>query len=147
MRTEAFDYPLPDSQIAQSPIEPRDASRLLLLDRERGAISHHRFRELPALLAPGDLLVLNDTRVLPARLVGVKPTGGRAEALLLRDLGGDRWEAMVFPGRRLDVGTRILFGDGALEAEVLARDPAGTRVLALRGRDGKDVPALIHQLG
>src|SRR2546427_3542242 len=137
MRTEAFDYPLPDSQIAQSPIEPRDASRLLVLDRARGTISHHCFRELPDLLAPGDLLVLNDTRVLPARLVGTKPTGGRAEALLLSDQGDDRWEAMVFPGRRLDVGARILFGDGALEAEVLSRDPGGTRILQFHAGEGE----------
>src|SRR5258708_356946 len=138
MRTESFDYPLPESQIAQSPIEPRDASRLLVLDRQTGVVSHRAFRELPRLLAPGDLLVLNDTRVLPARLVGAKPTGGRAEALLLRDLGGDRWESMVFPGRRLGGGARILFGDGALEAEGRARDPAGTRGLAPRapGRGG-----------
>src|SRR5712692_1148538 len=147
MRTESFDYPLPDSQIAQSPIEPRDFSRLLVLERRSGAVLHRVFRDLPELLAPGDLLVLNDTRVLPARLVGAKPTGGRAEALLLRDLGGDRWEAMVFPGRRLDVGARIVFGDGALEAEVLARDAAGTRVLALRARTGEDVSTLIHRLG
>src|SRR2546427_2159886 len=146
MRTEAFDYPLPDSQIAQSPIEPRDASRLLVLERRSGAVSHRVFRDLPDLLAPGDLLVLNDTRVLPARLVGAKPTGGRAEALLLRDLGGDRWEAMVFPGRRLDVGARILFGGGVLEAEVVGRDPSGTRVLQFRaGEEG--VPALLHRLG
>jgi S-adenosylmethionine:tRNA ribosyltransferase-isomerase len=147
MRTEEFDYPLPETQIAQSPVEPRDASRLLRLDRKTGAVSHHRFRDLPDLLAPGDLLVRNDTRVLPARLIGVKPTGGRAEALLLRDLGGDRWEAMVFPGRRLDVGARLLFGDGALEAEVIARDPSGTRMLQLRARVVEDVPALLHQLG
>src|SRR5689334_540969 len=148
MRTEAFDYPLPEAQIAQSPIEPRDASRLLLLDRERGTISHHRFRDLPSLLAPGDLLVLNDTRVLPARLIGVKPTGGRAEALLLRDLGGDRWEAMVFPGRRLDVGARIMFGArNELQAEVLERDPSGTRVLQFVVDEGEDVPGLIHRLG
>jgi S-adenosylmethionine:tRNA ribosyltransferase-isomerase len=147
MRTEAFDYPLPEDRIAQSPIEPRDASRLLLLDRKRGTISHHRFRELPELLAPGDLLVRNDTRVLPARLVGAKPTGGRAEALLLRDLGADRWEAIVFPGRRLDLGARIRFGDGALEAEVAGRDPSGTRVLQFRSGAAEDVPALIHRLG
>ena len=147
MRTESFDYLLPESQIAQSPVEPRDASRLLVLDRQLGEVSHHAFRDLPGLLAPGDLLVLNDTRVLPARLVGAKPTGGRAEALLLRDLGGDRWEAMVFPGRRLDVGARILFGDGAVEAEVLSRDPGGTRVLQFRARGAEAVPALLHRLG
>src|SRR6476469_6951173 len=146
MRTESFDYPLPEDRIAQSPIEPRDASRLLVLDRRSGAVAHHAFRDLPGLLAPGDLLVLNDTRVLPARLVGAKPTGGRAEVLLLRDLGGDRWEAMVFPGRRLDVGARILFGEGALEAEVVGRDPSGTRVLQFSSDTG-DVPTLIHRLG
>src|SRR5439155_22306532 len=148
MRTEEFDYPLPESQIAQPPVEPRDASRLLVLDRRTGAIAHHAFGDLPALLAPGDLLVLNDTRVLPARLIGMKPTGGRAEALLLRDLGGDRWEAMVFPGRRLDVGARISFGEsGELQAEVLGRDPSGTRLLQFSSEAGEDVPALIHRLG
>jgi S-adenosylmethionine:tRNA ribosyltransferase-isomerase len=147
MRTESFDYPLPEDRIAQSPIEPRDASRLLVLDRRSGAVAHHAFRDLPGLLAPGDLLVLNDTRVLPARLVGAKPTGGRAEVLLLRDLGGDRWEAMVFPGRRLDVGARIVFGEGALEAEVHSRDPGGTRVLQFRADGDEDVPALLHRLG
>src|SRR5713101_6113565 len=129
MRTEEFDYPLPEDRIAQSPIEPRDASRLLVVNRAAGSISHRVFRDLPDLLDPGDLLVRNDTRVLPARLVGTKPTGGRAEALLLRDRGGDRWEAMVFPGRRLDVGARILFGGGALEAEVVERERSGTRLL------------------
>jgi S-adenosylmethionine:tRNA ribosyltransferase-isomerase len=147
MRTEEFDYPLPEHRIAQSPLDPRDASRLLMLDRRTGRVSHHVFRDLPELLAPGDLLVRNDTRVLPARLIGRKPTGGRAEALLLADRGGDRWEAMVFPGRRLDVGARLLFDDGELGAEVLARDPAGTRLLQFRARDGADVPALIHRLG
>jgi len=147
MRTESFDYPLSECRIAQSPIEPRDASRLLVLDRQSGRVAHHAFRDLPELLAPGDLLVLNDTRVLPARLVGTKPSGGRAEALLLCDLGGDRWEAMVFPGRRLDVGARIRFGDGALEAEVLARDPGGTRTLQFRANEGETVPALLHRLG
>src|ERR1051326_6880187 len=126
MRTEEFDYPLPESQIAQAPVEPRDASRLLLLDRQTGAMAHHAFRDLPSLLAPGDLLVLNDTRVLPSRLIGVKPTGGRAEALLLRDLGGDRWEAMAFPGRRLDVAARILVGArGELAAERVEGGPRG----------------------
>jgi S-adenosylmethionine:tRNA ribosyltransferase-isomerase len=147
MRTEAFDYPLPENRIAQSPVEPRDASRLLVLDRRGGAVSHHQFRDLPSLLEPGDLLVRNDTRVLPARLIGVKPTGGRAEALLLRDLGGDRWEAMVFPGRRLDVGARILFGEGALEAEVVSRDLSGTRVLQLSVASGESVSARLHRLG
>jgi S-adenosylmethionine:tRNA ribosyltransferase-isomerase len=147
MRTESFDYPLPESQIAQSPVEPRDASRLLVLDRRTGEVQHRSFRDLPELLAPGDLLVLNDTRVLPARLVGAKPTGGRAEALLLRDQGGDRWEAMVFPGRRLDVGARLLFGEGVLEAEVLSRAAGGARVLQFSARGDDDVAALLHRLG
>ncbi len=120
---------------------------MLVVNRADGSISHRVFRDLPCLLDPGDLLVRNDTRVLPARLAGTKPTGGRAEALLLRDLGGDRWEAMVFPGRRLDVGARILFGDGALEAEIVSRDAAGTRVLQFRAEAEADVAALIHRLG
>lgn len=128
MNVDAFDYPLPEDRIAQRPVEPRDASRLMLLRRSTGEISHHTFRDLPELLDPKDVLVVNDTRVLPARLIGSKvPTGGRVELLLLRRETYDTWEALVRPGRRLPPGTRVTFGDGRLTAEILETTPAGGR--------------------
>src|SRR5437667_10687109 len=129
MRLEAFDYPLPPERIAQSPIEPRDASRLLVLRRETGAIEHRRFREVVELLEAGDLLVMNDTRVLPARLMGRRRSGGRVEALLLERRAPGVWEALVKPGRRIDVGEDLEFAEGALAAEVLERYPSGSRLL------------------
>lgn len=128
MNVDAFDYPLPEDRIAQRPVEPRDASRLMLLRRSTGEISHHTFRDLPELLDPKDVLVVNDTRVLPARLIGSKvPTGGRVELLLLRRETYDTWEALVRPGRRLPPGTHVTFGDGRLTAEILETTPAGGR--------------------
>jgi S-adenosylmethionine:tRNA ribosyltransferase-isomerase len=141
MRTDYFDYSLPQELIAQTPIEPRDHSRLLVAHRPDGAIEHHRFYELGEYLRRGDLLVANESRVLPARLIGRKvPSGGRVEALLLRPLpqpgeeGEPRtWEALVSPGRRIHDDTRLGFGDlnaGLyLEAEVVSRTELGGRVL------------------
>src|SRR6058998_3183826 len=124
MRTEEFDYPLLETQIAQSPGEPRDASRLLLLDRKTGAIAHHHFRDLPELLNPGDLLVLNDTRVLPARLVGKRErTGGKWEGLFLRQTPDGLWELLAQTRGRPAAG------------EVIAVEPGPLR-LTLRGRTG-----------
>lgn len=118
MKTSDFDFQLPEELIAQTPLERRDASRLLTLDRESGAIEHHHFYDLPRFLRPGDCLVLNDSRVLPARLIGHRPTGGACEVLLLVDRGGDLWECLVRPGRKLKPGTRVIFGDGQLTATV-----------------------------
>lgn len=131
-----YDYDLPPELIAQTPVEPRDASRLMVVERATGAISHHRFRDIKTLLRPGDLLVINDTRVLPARLHGRRPTGGAVELLLLRRLADGRWEAMGRPGRRLRPGTpvRLLDHDGELTDEtvlVAGRTDDGLFVLEL----------------
>jgi S-adenosylmethionine:tRNA ribosyltransferase-isomerase len=123
MRLSDFDYLLPESLVAQEPIEPRDASRLLLLPRREGAPRHLCFPDLAGLLAPGDLLVLNDTRVLPARLVGRKASGGRCELLLLEPLGGPRWRAMGQASKPLRAGGQLSFG--GLAAEVEAADGEG----------------------
>ena len=106
MKTTEFDYELPPELIAQTPIKPRDASRLMVVDRRTGEITHHHFRDLPELLRLGDLLVHNESRVIPARLFARKPTGGKAEILLLRQRTGDTWETLV-RGRRVRVGTRL----------------------------------------
>ncbi|MBS1385286.1 MAG: tRNA preQ1(34) S-adenosylmethionine ribosyltransferase-isomerase QueA, partial [Flavonifractor sp.] len=130
MKTADFDFYLPEELIAQTPLERRDASRLLVLDKNTGARRHMHFYDLPALLRPGDCLVLNDSRVLPARLVGHRvPGGGAAEVLLLIDRGDKVWECLVRPGRRLKPGARISFGDGALTAEVLEVCEGGNRLV------------------
>jgi S-adenosylmethionine:tRNA ribosyltransferase-isomerase len=116
--TSDLDYELPDGLIAQAPAEPRDASRLMVLDAAAGTIEHHNFRELPIFLRPGDALVLNETKVLPARLKARKPTGGEVELLFLRDLGPDRnntWEVLARPAKRLKAGLRLLAGDATLD--------------------------------
>jgi S-adenosylmethionine:tRNA ribosyltransferase-isomerase len=112
-----LDYELPEVLIAQSPAEPRDASRLMVVDVRRGTISHHTFRDLPRFLLPGDALILNETKVLPARLEARKPTGGEVELLFLRDLGPDRgaWEVLARPSKRLKAGLMLLAGGDRLE--------------------------------
>jgi S-adenosylmethionine:tRNA ribosyltransferase-isomerase len=116
--TSELDYELPEDLIAQSPTEPRDASRLMVVDVRRGTIAHHTFRDLPRFLLPGDALVLNETKVLPARLDAKKPTGGEVELLFLRDLGPDRggaWEVLARPSKRLRSGLGLLAGGDRLE--------------------------------
>lgn len=133
LRTEDFDYELPEELIAQRPVTPRDASRLLVADKRTGRLQHKTFRDLPEFLAPGDVLVRNDTRVIPARLLGVKaPTGGRVELLLVRRLSRDTWEALVRPGRRVAPGAVLSFGDGLLTAQVLERTEGGGRIVRFR---------------
>ncbi len=127
MKTGEFDYHLPPEAIAQEPAEPRDSSRLLVLDRSTGELHETVFRQIVDYLRSGDVLVLNDTRVIPARLHGRKPTGGRCEVFLLRDLGGGRWEALVRPARRLKPGSEVLVGD--VKLKVIERTPEGTRVV------------------
>ena len=127
MKTSDFDFHLPEELIAQTPLERRDASRLLTLDKTTGSISHHRFCDLPSFLQPGDCLVLNDSRVLPARLIGHRPTGGACEVLLLVDKGEDLWECLVRPGRKLKQGAQVIFGDGKLTATVEAELEDGKR--------------------
>jgi len=132
-----FDYDLPQEMIAQTPIEPRDSSRLLVLHRATGAMEHRHFHDIGAYMRPGDLLIANQSRVIPARLLGKRAeTGGAVEVLLLAerpDLGADYWETLVRPGRRLREGSRILFSDesGAelLRGEILQRTNAGGRIV------------------
>ena len=118
MLVSELDYELPEDLIAQDPAEPRDASRLMVVDVGRNTIAHHTFRDLPDFLRPGDALVLNETKVLPARLEAKKPTGGKVELLFLRDLGPDRggtWEVLAKPSKRLRTGLRLLAGEDRLE--------------------------------
>ena len=120
MKTSDFDYELPEELIAQTPVEPRDHSRLLVYHRSTGRIEHKHFYDVVDYLRPGDALVSNETRVTPARLLGVKEdTGAPVEVLLLRRLSTAEWEALVRPGRRLKPGTRCVFGDGLLACEIL----------------------------
>ena len=142
-----FDYNLPPELIAQEPLPERDASRLLVLDCRTGQTSHRSFRDLPALLARGDLLVANRSRVIPARLLGRRARGGEAEILLLRDRGEGRWEAMVRPGRHLRPGQRVTIDDDlsvVVESEALRED--GRRQVRLLSRR-RDIDAAVERLG
>lgn len=126
MKTSDFYYDLPQELIAQTPIEKRDTSRLMTLDRVSGATGHHHFYDLPDFLNPGDCLILNDSRVLPARLVGQRlPGGGICEVLLLNDKGDKVWECLVRPGRKLKPGAQVSFGEGRLTATVEAEASGG----------------------
>ena len=151
MKTSDFNYELPPELIAQTPIQRRDASRLLVLDKNTGAWQHRHFYDLPEYLRPGDCLILNNSRVLPARLLGHRlPGGGACEVLLLIDRGQKTWECLVRPGKRMRTGAKLSFGDGELTAEVveeltdpesgdgLPRREAGwLRRLTLRGPENR----------
>jgi S-adenosylmethionine:tRNA ribosyltransferase-isomerase len=145
LRVDDFDYDLPEGAIAQIPAEPRDASRLLVLDRTTGQIEHARFRDVGRWLSPGDLLVVNDSRVLPARLVGMRASGGAAEILVLRPLDDPfRWEALVRPSRRLPAGSVVTLrsGDRVEVGERLADDTRSIRF----ERDGHKVMAAAGEM-
>ena len=130
MKTSDFYYDLPPELIAQTPLEKRDESRLLCLDKATGEWSHHHFYELPDFLRPGDCLILNNSRVLPARLLGRRlPGGGACEVLLLQDKGDKVWECLVRPGKHLREGARVSFGDGELTAEIAEVLPDGNRLV------------------
>ena len=129
MKTSDFWYDLPEELIAQTPLEKRDTSRLLALDRTTGEISHKHFYDIIDYLQPGDCLVMNDSRVLPARLLGHRPTGGAVEVLLLRDLGDKCWECLCKPGRKMQVGSEVIFGTGELTACVTEVREDGNRVV------------------
>ena len=129
MKTHDFWYDLPEELIAQTPLEQRDASRLMTLDRVTGEVAHKHFYDIIDYLDPGDCLVLNDSRVLPARLLGHRPTGGAVEVLLLRDLGDKRWECLCKPGRKMQVGSEVIFGNGELTATVQEVQDTGNRVV------------------
>jgi S-adenosylmethionine:tRNA ribosyltransferase-isomerase len=151
MRIADFDYDLPEALIAQHPVTPRDASRMLVVRREDGTLEHRHFRDLPDFLRAGDLLVLNDTRVIPARLLGRKAmTGGQAELLLLKTTGSDIWEGLARPGRRLQPGATIIFGEDALRADVLEVTSDGGRIVRLYPgphANGRTAHDLLHALG
>jgi len=143
MLTSELDYELPEDLIAQSPAEPRDASRLMVVDASDGGISHHVFRDLPSFLAPGDALVLNETKVLPARMFAQRPGGGKVEMLFLRDLGsasGGAWEALARPSKRLRPG--LTLSAGGEEIEVI--QSLGDGRWSIRGRN---LPGLMERVG
>ena len=129
MKKSDFYFELPPELIAQTPLEKRDSSRLMCMDRETGEVSHRVFSDLAELLRPCDCLVMNDSRVLPARLLGTRETGGAVEVLLLRDLGGGEWECLTRPGRKTRPGTRLSFGGGELSADVVSVAEGGNRVI------------------
>ena len=129
MKTSDFYFDLPPELIAQTPLERRDASRLLALDKATGATRHLHFYDLPSLLHPGDCLVLNDSRVLPARLIGKRTGGGACEVLLLIDRGDKVWECLVRPGKKLRPGAKVTFGDGELSAQVVGEEAGGNRLV------------------
>ena len=127
MKVSEFNYDLPEELIAQVPIKNRDESRLMVVNREKRTIEHKTFKDIIDYLEPGDCLVRNNTKVIPARLYGKKETGANVEFLLLNNIEGDVWESIVRPGNKLHVGTKVIFGDGLLEAEILDIMPGGTR--------------------
>ena len=129
MKTSDFWYDLPEELIAQTPLQQRDSSRLLVLNKESGQVAHRHFHDILEYLQPGDCLVMNDSRVLPARLLGRRPTGGAVEVLLLRDLGDKKWECLCKPGRKMQVGHQVIFGDGELTATVVEVQETGNRVV------------------
>lgn len=132
MKVEDFDYYLPEKLIAQTPLEKRDSSRLLVLDKKTGEIEHKHFYNIVDYLEEGDTLVLNDTKVLPARLIGEKEeTKAVIEILLLKNISGDDWECLVKPARRIKVGTIVTFGSGELKAKCIKEEPEGIRHFTL----------------
>src|SRR5437588_377307 len=162
MRLDELDYHLPAEQIAQQPLDRRDASRLLLLNRSSGAFEDRQFAEFPELLTGNELLVLNNARVIPARLFGrragvrsQKPSRatrgghltGKVEVLLTRQIDVDTWEALVRPGRKMRLRERVLFGDGELEAEIMARGEFGLRTLRFVSHDQCSINAHFERLG
>ena len=132
MNVNDFDYNLPEELIAQTPLERRDSSKLLVMDKVSGGINHETFSNITSYLKKGDVLVLNDTKVIPARLIGIKEeTGAVIELLLLKDLGSDTWECLSKPAKRLKVGTIVSFGDGILKAEVVEKREEGITLVKL----------------
>ncbi|MEE1173316.1 MAG: tRNA preQ1(34) S-adenosylmethionine ribosyltransferase-isomerase QueA [Ruminococcus sp.] len=129
MKTSDFYYELPKELIAQTPVEPRDSSRLMVLNRETEEIEHRHFYDILDYLNEGDLLVCNDSRVLPARIFGVKETGARVEFLLLKQIGGNRWETLCKPGKKAREGAEFIFGDGIMKAKIAGVTEDGNRIV------------------
>src|SRR6476620_7052831 len=146
MHRSEFDYQLPDELIAQEPLERRDTSRMLVVERESKSWAEYNFSSFPELIRPGDVVVINNTRVFPARLLGQRdPSGGRVEILLLRETEPSIWEALVRPAQRLNEGAQVRFGDSSLRAEVVACSTGGVRTLKFTGE--KPLDALIDEVG
>ena len=136
MKTSDFYYDLPQEQIAQTPIEPRDHSRLMVLHRDNDKIEHRHFYDILDYLDEGDCLIVNDSRVIPARIYGVKEdTGAKIEFLLLKQLSGNRWETLVKPGKKAKIGAKFIFGDGLLKAEVVDIVEDGNRIVELQSEE------------
>ena len=129
MKVSEFDFYLPEELIAQEPISPRDMSRLIVLHKRERCIEHKRFYQITEFLHEGDLLVLNQTKVLPARLLGFKDTGANIEMVLLKRIKGDYWECLVKPGKKLKPGTKVFFGDGELQGEIINYTDSGGRIV------------------
>lgn len=147
MKTSDFYYDLPEELIAQTPIEPRDHSRLMELNRETNTISDHYFYELPDLLEPGDLLIVNDSKVLPARLYGEREkSGGRVEILLLEQKENDVWEVLTKPGKKAREGYKIIFGDGKLVGEVIEVLEDGNRLMRFT-YEGDSIYPILEEIG
>lgn len=127
MKVSEFNYELPEELIAQVPLEKRDESRLMVLNRKNKTIEHKTFKDIIDFLEPGDCLVRNNTKVIPARIYGKKETGANVEFLLLNNIEGDIWETIVRPGNKLHIGTKVIFGEGLLQVEILDILPGGTR--------------------
>ena len=125
MKTSDFMYDLPEELIAQTPVEPRDHSRLMVVNRDTGAIEHKHFYDVIDYLNPGDSLIINETRVIPARLIGERAGGGACEILLLKQLGPKKWETLVRPGKKLRAGAAVTFGGGKLKAVIAGDTDAG----------------------
>jgi S-adenosylmethionine:tRNA ribosyltransferase-isomerase len=146
MHLSEFDYELPEELIAQEPLERRDASRMLVVRRDSKRWNERRFSDFPEFLREGDVVVINNTRVFPARLLGQRdPSGGRVELLLLREIEPSLWEALVRPAHRLNEGARVRFGNSSLRAEVVACSTGGSRTLKFSGREAVDF--LIDEVG
>jgi S-adenosylmethionine:tRNA ribosyltransferase-isomerase len=162
MRPEDFDYQLPRGQIAQRPLERRDASRLLRVDRVGGNFEDHRFEDLPSLLHGNELMILNDARVIPARLFGRRvgvhaqtpseqareaPLSGRVEVFLTRRVDSNTWETLVRPGRKMRIGERVQFGEGKLEGEVIGKADLGARIVRFSSHDSHTIEEHFESLG
>jgi S-adenosylmethionine:tRNA ribosyltransferase-isomerase len=150
VKVSEFDFELPEALIAQTPAPERGTSRLLVLHRETGAIEHTDVSQLPQFLSSGDLIVVNDTKVFPARLLGTRvPSGGAVECLLLGRLGADRWDALVHPGQKLRPGERVVFPDGRelLHGEILERRFHGRRTVRLWSDGDRDLDRIIDEIG
>ena len=146
-KTSDYYYDLPQELIAQTPLERRDSSRLMVLNKETGEISHQVFTDIIDYLNPGDVLAVNNSRVMPSRLIGKKEdTDGAIEFLLLKQLGNDEWETMVRPGKRAKIGARFVYGDGLLHAEVLEILEGGNRRVKFE-YEGNDIFAVLEEVG